>query len=71
MRKITISVNFWGKKIAVSHTDTANNYLSFHTERLAYTEENIRDIVKDEGAEIYYVEEEHVCPGFWPSGMER
>lgn len=41
------------------------------TERLAYTEENIRDIVKDEGAEIYYVEEEHVCPGFWPSGMER
>ncbi len=39
-------------------------------ERMAYTDENINDVVKDEGAKIYYVTEDHVCPGFWPSGME-
>lgn len=40
-------------------------------ERMAYTEENIREVVKDKNAKIYYVTEEHICPGFWPSGMEK
>ncbi len=40
-------------------------------ERMAYTDENILDVVKDDGAKIYYVTEDHICPGFWPSGMEK
>ncbi len=40
-------------------------------ERMAYNDENILNVVKDEGAKIYYVTEDHICPGFWPSGMEK
>ena len=40
-------------------------------ERMAYTDENILDVVKDKDAKIYFVTEDHVCPGFWPSGMEK
>lgn len=40
-------------------------------ERLEYTDDNVRNIVKDDCAKIYYVTEEPICSGFWPSGMER
>lgn len=41
------------------------------SERLEYNDENILNVAKDDGAEIYYVTEEHECPGFWPSGMSK
>ena len=46
-------------------------YAIWPSERLEYNDENILNVAKDDGAEIYYVTEEHECPGFWPSGMSK
>ena len=51
--------------------ERGTTYAIWPNERLEYTDENIESIVKDEGAEIYYVTDEHECPGFWPSGMTK
>lgn len=53
------------------YCERGSTQFCYPPERMAYTDENVFEVVKDKDAEVYYVTEDHKCPGFWPSGMEK